>query len=108
MAARCPKTRTHLGTATRRGSGNAILLSSKPSAFGMESGWDKRGSPMTDAAKITERIRRVKYGNMEILITVDDLKAYTRHWTVKLNHFIVLNTGLLDYICLETKKTFRT
>lgn len=69
---------------------------------------DRRGSPMTDAARITERIRRVKYGNMEILITVDDLKAYTRHWTVKLNHFIVLNTGLLDYICLETKKTFRT
>jgi hypothetical protein len=59
---------------------------------------------MTEAAKITERLRRVNYGNMEIMITIDDPKAYTRPWTVKLNQFIVLNTDLLDYICLENEK----
>src|SRR5205823_8106442 len=41
---------------------------------------DRNGSPMTDAAKITERIRRVNYGKMEIDITVDDPKAYTTPW----------------------------
>ena len=65
---------------------------------------DKRGSPMTDAAKMTERIRRVNYGNLEIEVTVDDPKAYTKPWTVKLNQFIVLNTDLLDYICLENER----
>src|SRR6266849_6995051 len=65
---------------------------------------DKRGSPMTDAAKMTERIRRVNYGNLEIGVTVDDPKAYTKPWTVKLNQFIVLNTDLLDYICLENER----
>jgi len=65
---------------------------------------DRSGSPTTDAAKVTERFRRINYGNMEIEITVDDPKAYTRPWTVKLNQFVVLNSELLDYICNENEK----
>jgi hypothetical protein len=66
---------------------------------------DRSGSPMTDAAKITERFRRVKYGKLEIELTVDDPKAYTAPWTVKLNHFIKVDIELLDYICLENEKS---
>jgi len=65
---------------------------------------DHNGSPMTDAAKVTERLRRVSFGKLEIEGTVDDPKAYTKPWTVKLNHFIVLDTELIDYICLENEK----
>ena len=65
---------------------------------------DRSGTPMTDAAKITERFRRVNYGRMEIEITVDDPKAYTAPWTIKLNHNIVLDTELIDYICAENEK----
>jgi len=65
---------------------------------------DRSGSPVTDAAKMTERFRRVNYGKLEIEITVDDPKAYAAPWTVKLNQFIVLDTDLLDYVCLENEK----
>jgi hypothetical protein len=65
---------------------------------------DHNGSPMTDAAKLTERIRRVNYGRLEIELTVDDPKAYTAPWTVKLNQDIVLDTELIDYACLENEK----
>jgi hypothetical protein len=65
---------------------------------------DRSGSPLTDAAKITERFRRVNYGKLEIEITVDDPKAYTAPWTVKLNQFIALDTDLLDYVCVENEK----
>ena len=68
---------------------------------------DRSGSPMTDTAKMTERFRRVNYGKLETEITVDDPKAYTAPWTVKLNHFIALDTELLDYICLENEKDAR-
>ena len=37
-------------------------------------------------------------------ITVDDQKAYTAPWTVKLNQHIVPDTELLDYVCLENEK----
>jgi hypothetical protein len=65
---------------------------------------DRSGSPMTDAAKITERFRRLNYGKLEIELTVDDPKAYTAPWTVKLNQTIKLDTDLLDFICMENEK----
>jgi hypothetical protein len=68
---------------------------------------DRSGSPMTDAAKVTERFRRPSYGKLEIELTVDDPKAYTAAWTVKLNHSILLDTELLDYICLENEKSVK-
>ena len=73
---------------------------------GMSDGlWlDANGAPSTDAAKITERFRRVNYGRMELAITVDDPKAYTKPWTVKVNEIIQPNTEMMDYFCLENEK----
>ena len=65
---------------------------------------DRNGSPMTEAAKMTERFRRVNYGRLEIELTVDDARAYTKPWTVKLVQHIVLNTELLDYFCMDNEK----
>jgi hypothetical protein len=65
---------------------------------------DYNGSPLTDAAKITERFRRLNYGNMEVEVTVEDLKAYTKPWTVTLHQAIVLDTDVLEYVCLENEK----
>jgi hypothetical protein len=68
---------------------------------------DRNGSPLTDAGRMIERFRRVNYGKLEIEITVDDPKAYTKPWTVTLNQFIVLDTDLLDYVCLENEKDLK-
>jgi hypothetical protein len=65
---------------------------------------DAFGDPMTDAATITERFRRVDYGHLETELTVDDPKAYTKPWTIKLYHAIAPDTDLIDYICLENEK----
>jgi hypothetical protein len=67
---------------------------------------DRQGTPMTDAAKITERFRRINYGRMDIEVTVDDPKAYTRPWTITMHHNLVLDTELIDYICVENEKDF--
>ena len=66
---------------------------------------DMAGSPMTDAAKMTERFRRPNYGTLEVEITVDDAKAYTRPWTVSMNQEIRLDTELIDEFCLENEKS---
>jgi hypothetical protein len=65
---------------------------------------DATGNPMTDAAQITERFRRINFGNLEIEITVDDSKAYTKPWTVKIGEVIQLDTDLLDYVCADNEK----
>jgi hypothetical protein len=66
---------------------------------------DTSGSPMTDAAKMTERIRRPNFGTLEVEITVDDPKAYTRPWTVSMPQEIKLDTELIDEFCLENEKS---
>jgi hypothetical protein len=67
---------------------------------------DTGGSPMSDAAKMTERLRRPNYGTLEIELTVDDPKVYTRPWTVKMIQSIELDTELIDEFCLENEKSW--
>jgi hypothetical protein len=66
---------------------------------------DIAGSPLTEAATTVERIRRPDYGHIEIELTVDDPKAYTKPWTVHLTQQIVVDTDLVDEICLENEKS---
>jgi hypothetical protein len=65
---------------------------------------DRAGSPLTSAAHITERFRRPNFGTLEIRMTVDDPKAYTKPWTIELTQRLAPDTELLDYICLENEK----
>jgi hypothetical protein len=65
---------------------------------------DASGNPLTDQGKMTEKIRRPTYGNLEIEITINDPKAYTAPWTVTLQEPLVLDSELLDYYCLENER----
>jgi hypothetical protein len=68
---------------------------------------DMNGAPMTNAATMTERLRRPNFGTLEVEITVDDPKVYTRPWTVSTNQEIMLDTELIDEICLENEKSWQ-
>ena len=68
---------------------------------------DMGGSPMSDAAKMTERLRRPNYGTLDVEITVDDPKVYTRPWTVSMRQGIELDTELVDEFCLENEKSYQ-
>jgi hypothetical protein len=65
---------------------------------------DRNGSPMTDAAKMTERFRRISFGTLEIEVTIDDPRAYTAPFTVKIKQNLEPDTELLDSSCLENEK----
>ena len=70
-----------------------------------EDGWlDIIGSPITDAATITERFRRTSYGRMTIDITVNDPKAYTKPWTVRVNQRIMPEQEIIEFICEENQR----
>ncbi len=71
-----------------------------------DGGWlDVHGSPLTDQAKVTERFRRLDFGHLQIDVTIDDPKAYTRPFTVRVNQQIMLNTNLIEFICLENEQS---
>jgi hypothetical protein len=71
-----------------------------------DGGWlDARGSPVTDALKVTERIRRVNYGQIDIELTVDDAKAYTRPFTVRIDERLLPDgSDLIEFICNENQQ----
>ena len=54
--------------------------------------------------EITEKFRRINYGSMDVEITVDNPKAYTRPWSVTLHQDLALNTELMEYFCSENEK----
>lgn len=66
---------------------------------------DWNGSVLTEAAKVREQMRRPDFGHLEVQVTVDDPKAYTKPWTVTLKERIVVDTELMDEICLENEQS---
>jgi len=75
-----------------------------PDAF-LAAGWlDHRGSPYTEAMRLTERFRRVNFGRLDIELTVDDPKAYTKPFTVRVVQRIVADgSEMMEFICHENQ-----
>jgi hypothetical protein len=72
-------------------------------------GWhDIDGSPQTEAVRYTERFRRQNYGTMKIDVTIDDPKAYTAPFTVRVNQKLMVDervdAELIEFICAENEK----
>lgn len=68
-------------------------------------GWlDVNGSPYTREAKITERFRRPTFGHLQIDFTVEDPKAYTRPWTVRIDQRLLPDQELIEFVCNENQQ----
>jgi hypothetical protein len=64
-------------------------------------GWidTEKGRPQTDALHVTERFRRRDFGHMDIGVTIDDSKAYTKPWTVNIPVQMVADAELIETVC---------
>jgi hypothetical protein len=82
--------------------GDTLVVESN--GFNDKTWLDSNGHPHTDALKVTERFRRKDFGHLEIQITIDDPKAYTKPWTVTEVPTLLADTELIEYICNENEK----
>lgn len=64
---------------------------------------DDSGHPHSDALKIVERFQRRDFGHLDVQLTIDDPKAYTKPWTVKIPWEYLPDTELLDWVCANNK-----
>jgi hypothetical protein len=68
-------------------------------------GWlDVNGSPYSQQAKFTERIRRPTFGHLQIDLTLEDPKAYTKPWTVRIDQRILPDEQLIEFVCNENQQ----
>jgi hypothetical protein len=73
--------------------------------LGPYDGWlDVNGSPHSEKVKFTERFRRPTFGKLEIDLTIDDAKAYTRPFTVRINQRLMADSELIEFICNENQQ----
>ncbi len=82
--------------------GDALVVESK--GFRDDNWLDTSGNPLTDAAQVTERIRRPNFGSLDVEVTVNDPKAYTRPWTVMMHQKALIDTEMIDFMCQENNK----
>ena len=93
---------TWMGYSTGHWEGDTLVVES--SGF-VENNWLDNGGHMgTEAMKLTERFKRRDYGHIDLQITIDDPKAYTKPWTVNLEFNATPDSELIEYVCDENEK----
>ena len=65
---------------------------------------DAFGHPRSESMHITERFLRVDFGDMEVEVTVDDSKMYTKPFTIKYPVHLMPDTDILESICAENER----
>jgi hypothetical protein len=93
------------GYSVGRWDGDAFVVNT--AGFNDDVWLDNVGRPATGQLRVTERFIRRNFGRMDIEVTIDDPKAYTKPWTVTQSLALQPDTELLEYICDENNKYFQ-
>jgi len=93
---------TWMGYSVGRWDGDTLVVDT--TGFN-DQGWiDNGGHPNTEALHVTERFHRRDFGHMDLRVTIDDPKAYTKPWTVALELTLMPEGELIEYVCSENEK----
>jgi hypothetical protein len=93
------------GFSTGHWEGDTLVVQS--SGFKDGQWLDTAADPFGETTKVTERFRRPDFGHLQIDVTIDDPKSYTRPWNVTVNQVYAADTDLLEFICLENEKDIK-
>src|SRR3989475_7488650 len=88
---------TFLGYSTGKWDGDTLVVDTR--GFNGKTWLDQTGKPTSDALHVTERFRRTDFGHMEIQITLDDPKVYTKPWQVKEQVRLVTDYDVIESAC---------
>src|SRR5579862_2954498 len=93
---------TWLGYSVGKWDGDSLVVET----IGLnDRGWlDARGHTHSEALRLTERFHRRDFGHMEVQLTIDDPKTYTRPFTIKLEQRLLPDSDLLESFCAENEK----
>jgi hypothetical protein len=79
-------------------------LAAETTGFNDRPWLDALGHPRSEAMRIVERFHRRDFGHMDLELTIDDAKMYTRSFTVKIGYRLLPDTDVLESICAENEK----
>ena len=91
-----------MGTSAGRWEGETLVV--ETTGFNERALLDGFGHPRSEAMRITERYRRRDFGHMDLEISFDDPKYYTRPFGFKTTLNLIADSDVLEYICTENEK----
>jgi hypothetical protein len=91
-----------LGYSTGSWDGDTLAVDSV--GFNDKSWLDAFGHPHSEDLHIVERFRRGDFGHLDVDLTIDDLKIYTRPFTIKFTELLVPDSDVGEYFCAENEK----
>jgi hypothetical protein len=91
-----------LGYSTGRWQDDTLVVDTV--GFNDKTWLDAFGHPHSDALHLTERFRRRDFGHLDIEITIDDPKMYTKPFSFKVTQELVPDSDILEMFCNENEK----
>ena len=88
---------TWLGYSVGHWEGDALVVNS----IGFnDKGWlDVGGNPQTESLRLTERFRRPDFGHLQLEVTFEDPKTFTKPFTLRMDKAYVADTEILEDVC---------
>ena len=90
------------GYSVARWEGETLVVES--AGYRDDSWLDTAGNFFSNEARVAERIRRPNFCSLDVDVTVNDPKVFTRAWTISLHLKPLLDTEMIDFICQENNK----
>jgi hypothetical protein len=91
-----------LGYSVGRWDGDTLQVDT--AGFNDKSWLDGMGHPHSEALRVTERFHRRDFGHMDVQVTIDDPKVYTKVFSVKFTELLLPDSDVVDYFCAENEK----
>jgi hypothetical protein len=91
-----------MGSSVGQWQGDTLVVGT--TGFNERAWLDGFGHPRSEAMRITERYRRRDVGHMDLEVTLDDPKYYTRPFGFKTTLTLVPDSDVLEYVCTENEK----
>jgi hypothetical protein len=91
-----------LGYSVGRWDGDTLVVDT--TGFNDQVAVDAGGHPHSEQLRIQERFHRIDFGHMELQITIDDPKMYTKPVTFKVTQRLMPDSDILELFCNENEK----
>jgi hypothetical protein len=86
-----------LGYSAGHWDGDTLVV--ETAGFNDRSWLDLEGHPHSEALHVTERYRRRDFGHMDLEMTIDDPKVFTKSFTLKIPKTLVPDSDILESVC---------
>jgi hypothetical protein len=91
-----------MGYSTARWEGDVLVV--ETTGFNEKAYLDGSGHPRSESMLITERFHRRDLGHMDLEMTFEDPKYYTRPFSLKTTLNLLPDTDVLEFVCAENER----